>query len=53
MACQALWGVKSDETMLAADLVLAAMKDLFLAGGDGDDIEREQNAVAKAWEREV
>ena len=53
MACQELWGKGSDEAMLAADLLLAAMKNLFFAGGYGEDIEREQNAVAKAWEREV
>jgi hypothetical protein len=51
MACQALWGKGSDETMLAADLLLAAMKDLFFAGGDGEDIKREREAVAIAWKR--
>jgi len=51
MACQALWGKGSDEAMLAADLLLAAMKNLFFAGGHGEDIEREQEAVARAWAR--
>jgi len=37
--------------MLADDFIHDAMKDLFFAGGDGDDIEREQEAVARAWAR--
>jgi len=50
-ACQTLWGKSSDEAMLADDFIHDAMKDLFFAGGDGDDIEREQEAVARAWAR--
>lgn len=44
-ACVARWGDQSDEAMLAAETVHYWMQQMFFAGGDASDIEREQAAA--------
>ena len=44
-ACVARWGEESDEAELALETVHAWMREVFFAGGDASDIEREQRAA--------